>query len=297
MDLFSSSEATGIAYGAGTVLNAMAMQHGCAFGIDLYTRVRVRLKPGEFKVKYSTQTDKGKTLKVNDTLVRECIKEYFNEAGIEPLFSFDVLATTSIPPAKGLKSSSSLSLALELALNGLSGLGIDDETLLRLSVAASRAAGVTMTGAYDDACACYFGGYNVTDNRENRLIRREPIEDLAVLIYLGRGKAYSGKMTQEMFNPIKERIMRAYDWAVNHNYSKAMRLGTRAYCEVFGYDDALVEVALDAGAEMCGLSGKGPAFHALVKREKLHKVMDAWKLHGYKNLIITGTNNRKAGLV
>ncbi|HII54427.1 shikimate kinase [Candidatus Micrarchaeota archaeon CG08_land_8_20_14_0_20_49_17] len=296
MDLFSRTESSAIAYGAGTVINAMATSQGCAFGIDLYTKLKLKTRQGEFKVKYTARSPAGKALKVPDTLIRAGILEFFTSQGIEPFYSFDVSVETNIPPAKGLKSSSSTSLALMEALNGLTR-SLPEYDVLNLSVLASKAAGVTMTGAYDDACACYLGGFNVTDNNENRLVKHMPVPDYQVLIWLGKGTAFSGKMKPEMFGAIKERIWRAYEWAVNDNFYKAMRLSTKAYCEVFGYDDSIVEFALDAGAEMCGLSGKGPAFHALVKPEKAQTVIDAWKAQGYKDLIFANTNNKKAGLL
>src|SRR5690606_15322742 len=82
---------------------------------------------------------------------------------------------SEIPIGYGLKSSSAVSNAVALACSRLSreDEDIDDYAVLDAAVRASLEAKVTVTGAYDDATACYFGGFTVTDNYARRLIRRE----------------------------------------------------------------------------------------------------------------------------
>ena len=56
--------------------------------------------------------------------------------------------------------------------------------ILDTAVNASRKAKITITGAYDDSTACYFGGFVITDNHSNKLIRREngPFNLLSVIL-------------------------------------------------------------------------------------------------------------------
>jgi len=41
---------------------------------------------------------------------------------------------------------------------------MNDIEILNVGVDASIETKVSLTGAYDDACACYYGGFVVTDN-------------------------------------------------------------------------------------------------------------------------------------
>ena len=92
---------------------------------------------------------------------------------------------SDIPAGWGLKNSSAVSNAVALACCMIGKDEIDDYSVLESAVRASRDAKVTVTGAYDDSTACYFGGFVITDNYLNKLIRRERVQDdLYVIIFL-----------------------------------------------------------------------------------------------------------------
>ena len=96
-----------------------------------------------------------------------------------------VKVKSQIPAGMGLKSSSAVSSAMALACSGLVGNNLDDKIILNSAVRASLDAGVTITGAYDDSSACYFGGVVVTNNYQCELIHREEAPaDLFVVIFL-----------------------------------------------------------------------------------------------------------------
>ena len=56
---------------------------------------------------------------------------------------------------------------------------------LLAGVDASIESNVSITGAYDDACSCYYGGFNVTDNAKKKRIRFEkcPSNLIAVIFH------------------------------------------------------------------------------------------------------------------
>ena len=61
-----------------------------------------------------------------------------------------------------------------------------------MGVEAAFDAKVTVTGAFDDACASYFGGVVVTDNLKREMIKQMPLtEDLTVLFHVPPKKAYT----------------------------------------------------------------------------------------------------------
>ena len=45
---------------------------------------------------------------------------------------------------------------------------MNDTEILNAGVKASIETKVSLTGAYDDACACYYGGFVVTDNYKKK---------------------------------------------------------------------------------------------------------------------------------
>ncbi len=60
--------------------------------------------------------------------------------------------------ARGLKSSSAAANAIALATTAALERSLDDVTVVKLGVDGALDAKVTITGAFDDACASYFGG-------------------------------------------------------------------------------------------------------------------------------------------
>jgi shikimate kinase len=107
----------------------------------------------------------------NTALIEHCVElavaEYGDAAGGSDGISGGHVRTESeVPMAAGLKSSSAAANATVLA--ALDALGVADEVsreeACRLGVRAAREAGVTVTGAFDDASASMLGGVTVTDN-------------------------------------------------------------------------------------------------------------------------------------
>ncbi len=59
---------------------------------------------------------------------------------------------------------------MALATTAALGEMVDDFEIVNLGVDAAFDAKVTVTGAFDDACASYFGGVVVTDNLERKIV-------------------------------------------------------------------------------------------------------------------------------
>ena len=89
--------------------------------------------------------------------------------------------TTIGVDAAGTDNSTDVTLATVAALNKT----LDDMTILNLGVDAAIEAKVTITGAFDDACASYFGGVVVTDNLKRKIVKRFKVDEaLTVLFYV-----------------------------------------------------------------------------------------------------------------
>jgi shikimate kinase len=279
-----------LSHGAITVVNAMATGKGAALGINLWTKARVTITDhaGVISGRNLTDQDEDPTLMINT--VRRVLRR-FNK---QNRFGAKVETQSCIPVAVGLKSSSAASNAVALAtLKALRRRAGDLETV-NLGVDASFAARVTLTGAFDDACACYFGGLNVTDNTHRKILRRfRPSKGLRALIYLPRKRMYTREVDLKRLQGIKQFIEGAHDEALKGNYWLALALNGIFYSRALGYDVSPVKKALEAGAITAGLTGKGPAISAVVPNSKIDRVLSTWNsLPG--RVIEASLNNEKA---
>jgi len=169
-----------LAHGAATIVNAIATGRGAAFGVDLWTTARVHLTRTPRLIKGTILSDPEE----DPTLLREAIATVLRHFHVDDTFGAWAETESNIPIAKGLKSSSVASNALVLATVGALGRQVDDFTAVNLGVEASLTAKATITGAFDDACASFFGNIVVTDNTDRRVLHVAAIqEDLAVLLY------------------------------------------------------------------------------------------------------------------
>ena len=139
---------------------------------------------------------------------------------------------------------------------------------------------VTVTGAFDDACASYFGGAVVTDNLKRKLLKRVPLpEDLTVLFHVPSTKAYTADSDINRLRTVKPLVKIAYKEALKGNFWAALSLNGVIYSSALGYDTSVALDALDAGALAAGLCGKGPAVTAVVSSDKIDSVRTALQRH------------------
>lgn len=278
-----------VAHGAVSIVNAISIGKGAALGVGLKTEAEVKLERCRGRGSMIFRGDAEEDPVVAEAAVKEVLNRY---GGGE----FDVTVSTKsqIPAGKGLKSSSAASNTVALAT--LSALGKKAENLkvVNLGVDASLKAGVTITGAFDDACASFFGGFVVTDNLARRIIRREPIpEDLWVVIYVPEEKMYTKDFDKSKIMPFKDTVFEAYELARKGDYWKAMILNGRTHSSALGLTLEPAQTALNSGALAAGLSGTGPAVAAVCLRETVETVEAIWReLPG--GIIVTAVNNSKA---
>ena len=243
--------------GAGTVINAIATWKGAAFGIDLKTFAHVELDHSEKAVRgYIGGMPEGDT-----SLIENCVRYVLDHFGLE--IGGTVTTSSEVPLARGLKSSSAAANAAVLATLDAIGEEMDPLEAVRLGVRAAKDAGVTITGAFDDACASFFGGFVVTDNRETELVRREE-RNADVLIFAPDRKAFSSGTNVERSRLIAPWVDIAYGLTLAGEYEKAMTLNGFLYCSALGFDTEFLMRALEAGVKGVTLSGTGPSYVALV---------------------------------
>ncbi|WP_461462371.1 shikimate kinase, partial [Methanobrevibacter sp.] len=150
---------------------------------------------------------------------------------------------------------------------------------------------VTITGAYDDASASYFGGVVVSDNYTRKLLLKEKFKESDILIFLVDKKSLTIDVDVERISLISSMVDLAFKQALDKNYFQALNLNGILYSSVLGYDSNIAIEALSAGALASGLSGTGSAFTAIVDDESIDSVKEAWsQFEG--EIIQTKVNNQ-----
>ncbi|MDR0460017.1 MAG: shikimate kinase [Nitrososphaerota archaeon] len=286
-------EALALAHGAATVVNAMATKKGAAFGVDLYTKAQVKLT-GEAQV---IETEIISDQEENPVLIQKTITAVLKRFNLEKEYGAKVKTWSNIPIARGLKSSSVAANAVVLATLGALEKSLDDLEVVKLGVLAAFEAKVTITGAFDDACASYFGGLLITDNLNCKLVKREVIaDDYVVLFQVPPKKVYTVNADTSNFSLFMPQIEVAYNLALNGCPWEALTLNGQCYSSAFGFDANVAIDALKAGAKAAGLCGKGPTTTAIVSKDYVAQVRAAWQV--YEGEIIQAClNHEKARLL
>ena len=263
-----------VAHGAVTILNAFATGKGAAMGVDLWTRARVTLQDGggaSFGIVSSDQQGSSQLA----TRVVDKVLELYGYGG---KLHGEVVTSSNIPIAVGLKSSSAAANAVALATASALGREPDDDVLVEIGVEASLECGISLTGAYDDSFASWHGGAVLTDNDRKRVekVLKVP-DDIRIIILVPPRQTLTGNLDRHGFAPIKRISQLAYDAARNGHVWDALTLNGLAFSAVLGEDPRPALSAIEAGALGAGLSGKGPAVVAAVEENHVKMVRQAFE--------------------
>jgi shikimate kinase len=263
-----------LAHGAISILNAFPTGKGGALGVDLWTRAKVTLREGQGPISGFISSDPEESSKLAVSVVQKTLAQYGHERNLQG----EVITSSNIPVAVGLKSSSAAANAVALATASAIDQQPDDDTLVAIGVEASIESGVSLTGAYDDSFASYHGGAVLTDNDHRKVekILRLP-RDFKVLVLVPPRKTRTGHLDRTRFAPIRRMSEIAYTEAGNGHLWDALTLNGLAVSSILGEDPSPALSAIEAGALGAGLSGKGPAVVAIVDKTNLKPVREAFE--------------------
>jgi shikimate kinase len=258
-----------LSHGAISILNAFPTGKGGALGIDLWTRAKVNLTEGHGRISGFVSSDPDESNKLAVTTVRKTLEHY----GFEEKLEGEVITSSNIPAAVGLKSSSAAANAISLATVAALDQAPDDDTLVGIGIEASIESGVTLTGALDDSFASYHGGAILTDNDQRKVEKILKIpSDFRILILVPSRKTMTGQLDRSKFLPLQRISELTYSQASNGHVWEALTLNGLAISSVLGEDPRPALSAIEAGALGAGLSGKGPAIAAIVEEDHLKPV-------------------------
>jgi shikimate kinase len=278
-----SAEAT--AYGAVTIVNALATGKGAAFGIDLWTKARVKLTNDGIIETRIFNDEKEKTL-----LAEKCVRAVFERFG-ERKSGARVETESNIPIARGLKSSSIAGNAIVLATVAALEKQLKSSEILDLVVDASLKANVSVTGAFDDAAASLYGNVVVTDNMVRKVLRTYPVEDRHVLLLVPQAKAYTADVNLRRIRIVARQVETAHEEALAGKYWNAMTLNGLVYSHALRLPADVILEGLEAGALAAGISGKGPAYAFVASKQSKDPVLDVLKRHDGE-VIVSRTRSR-----
>ncbi len=274
-----------VAYGAVTIVNALATGKGAALGIDLWTKARVDLtEDGVIKARILSE-EAEKTL-----LAEKCVQAVFDHFGTQG-FGARVETESNIPIARGLKSSSVAGNAIVLATLAALEKHLEPSEILNLVVEASLEANVSVTGAFDDAAASLYGNVVVTDNKLRKVLRTFPVEDYYVLLLAPARKAYTTDVDLRRIKTVAKQVEVAHNEAFVGNYWNAMTLNGLIYSHVLKLSTDVIIEGLEAGALAAGISGKGPAYAFVVDEQFKSSVLGVLKENEGK-VIVSKTRKR-----
>jgi shikimate kinase len=198
---------------------------------------------------------------------------------------------SEIPTGYGLKSSSAISSAVALACSKIFKPRLTDKQILLAGVDASIESKVSITGAYDDACSCYYGGFNVTDNfKKIRIHSEKAPSNLIAVIFIPKNRKRGNLKNLRILSPIFEN---AWELAKKSDYWNAMNINGLATAATLNSDPKIIVDVLEKGAFGVSISGNGPAIAAITKKENEVNIKKNFSmLEG--TVIVSKINNKKA---
>ena len=271
-------------HGAISLVSAIANKKGATVGISLKVEAIVETSEGKGIVIQSENKSLSSRL-INKTIEKIVTKKDLEKNKIT------VTLTSEIPTGYGLKSSSAISSAVALACAKIFKPKLTDHQILLSGVEASIESKVSITGAYDDACSCYYGGFNVTDNGKRKRIQFEKVPtNLIAVIFIPKNRKRGNLKKLKILSPI---FNNAWELAKEKKYWESMIINGLATSTILNSDPKIIVDLIEKGALGASVSGNGPSIAAIVKKENesnIKKIFGA--LEG--NIIVSKVNNKKA---
>ena len=278
------AKAKATVHGAVSIVNAIANQKGATVGIDLKVEAIVETTPGKGIVIQS----ENKTL--SSRLINKTVEKIVSKKDLEQN-KITITLESEIPTGYGLKSSSAISSAVALGCAKIFKSKFTDQQILLAGVDASIESKVSITGAYDDACSCYYGGFNVTDNaKKKRMSFEKGPSNLIAIIFIPKNRKRGNLKKLKVLSSVCDH---AWNLAKKANYWEAMIINGLATASILSSNPDVITGLIERGALGASVSGNGPAIAAITKKENEANIKKAFSsLEG--RIIVSKISNKKA---
>ena len=271
-------------HGAVSLVSAIANKKGATLGISLKVEAIIETSEG----KGITIQSENKSL--SSRLINKTIERIVSKKDLEKN-KIIITLTSEIPTGYGLKSSSAISSVVALACAKIFKPKLTDQQILLAGVDASIESKVSITGAYDDACSCYYGGFNVTENaKRNRIQFEKAPSNLIAVIFIPKNRKRGNLKKLKILSPI---FNNAWELAKEKKYWESMTINGLATSSILNSDPKIIIDLIEKGALAASVSGNGPSIAAIVKKENESNVKKIFSnLEG--SIIVSKINNKKA---
>ena len=273
-----------IVHGAVSIVSAIATGNGATLGIDTFVKTRLKVKDGRgIHITSDNRT-------ISSRLINKVIENIIPKKQLEKV-RLELDFQSNIPTGYGLKSSSAISTAVSLVCSKAFKKKLTDNEILKIGIESSIQTNVSITGAYDDACACYYGGFNVTNNYKRDLVFRNIApNNLQAIIFLPKSRKRGNVKKLKDFKPAFEK---AWELAKNHDYWNASILNGIATSSILNSNPKLLFQLIKKGAVSATISGNGPSIVAITKKGHNSNIKkELSSLDG--KVIVSNINNKKA---
>lgn len=241
----------GLAHGAISILNAIPCGIGSSMAVNMHTKA-------VFKA--------GGDGDAADPLVDECVLKTLESIG-EAVDGFSVKIETDIPMKRGLKSSSSVANAVIDAVLNEYGYDMDDVLKYKINALCGIKTKVSITGAFDDACATGGPGLYITDNPKMTIIGSKRMsESFDVLVTVPEMCIDKQDIDVTKYLELADRY-RKLSHMISGDPFMVMTENGRYVAGLSGQSESIIDMALDNGALGAGVTGTGPAVAIVCYRE------------------------------
>ncbi|MBT3686016.1 MAG: shikimate kinase [Nitrosopumilus sp.] len=271
-------------HGAVSIVSAIANKKGATLGIELKVEVTIETSEGK-GIEIQSENRSLSSRLINKTIEKIVSKKHLEKNKMV------ITINSEIPTGYGLKSSSAISSAIALACAKIFKPKLTDKQILVAGVDASIESKVSITGAYDDACSCYYGGFNVTDNGKRKRVDFERVpSNLIAVIFIPKNRKRGNLKKLKILSPI---FNNAWELAKGKKYWESMTINGLATSAILNSDPKIIIDLIEKGALAASVSGNGPSIAAIVKKDNLSNVKKVFEaLEG--NVIVSKVNNKKA---
>ena len=278
------AKAIATVHGAISLVNAIANQKGATLGVDLKVVAEIETSPGKGII------IKSENKSLSSRLINKTIEKIISKKDLEKN-KIIITLDSEIPTGYGLKSSSAISSAVALVCAKIFKPKFTDQQILLAGVEASIETKVSITGAYDDACSCYYGGFNITDNAKRKRIHFEKgPANLIAVIYIPKNRKRGNLKNLKTLSSVFEN---AWELARKSNYWEAMIINGLATALILNSDPKIITNLIEKGALGASVSGNGPSIAAITKKENEANIKKVFSnLEG--RVIVSKISNKKA---
>ena len=271
-------------HGAISIVNAIATGKGAALGIS--KKINVEMETSSGKGVIIEAENKSMSSRLINRVIEKIVPK--NELSKTKL---KISLDSEIPTGYGLKSSSAISTAVAMACAKLFKPNMNDTEILNAGVKASIETKVSLTGAYDDACACYYGGFVVTDNYKKKLIRSEKcLNRVSAVIFIPKSRK---RGNVRKLKTLSDTFEQAWNLAKEGKYWNAMILNGIATSDILSSNPKFISELNQYETIASSVSGNGPAIAAIVKNNAVSKIKNVFSSLDGK-ITVAEINNKKA---